>query len=164
MRSAEIESRLSRLKFSWGFSAPQKIQECFDWARTASLQILSSFPFTNHHTLQRIREIITQSLVSSMVSIMIDTFSSQMFLPLSVSSFSDGAFSFKTPWPESTNKLYRLRDRRLSAKLVPTFADRGCHVVSVTDPYGRILGFLDRSHYFFLSRPRSRPTTSRKIW
>jgi hypothetical protein len=27
-------------------------------------------------------------------------------------------------------------------------ADRGCHVVSVTDPYGRILGFLDRSCYF----------------
>jgi hypothetical protein len=26
----------------------------------------------------------------------------------------------------------------------PTFADRGC----VRDPYGRILGFLDRSHYF----------------
>jgi hypothetical protein len=25
----------------------------------------------------------------------------------------------------------------LSAKLVPTFADRGCHVVSATDPYGR---------------------------
>jgi hypothetical protein len=32
---------------------------------------------------------------------------------------------------------------------MPTFADRGCHVVSVTDPYGRILGFLDRSRYFF---------------
>jgi hypothetical protein len=29
----------------------------------------------------------------------------------------------------------RLNDRRLSAKLVPAFADRGCHVVSVTDPY-----------------------------
>jgi hypothetical protein len=27
-------------------------------------------------------------------------------------------------------------DRRMSAKLVPTFADRGCHVVSATDPYG----------------------------
>jgi hypothetical protein len=40
-------------------------------------------------------------------------------------------------------------DSRLSAKLVPTFADRGCHVVSVTDPYGRILAFLDRSRYFF---------------
>jgi hypothetical protein len=33
----------------------------------------------------------------------------------------------------------------LSAKLEPTFEDRGCHVVSVADPYGRILGFLDRS-------------------
>jgi hypothetical protein len=28
------------------------------------------------------------------------------------------------------------------------FADRGCYVVSVTDPYGRILGFLDSSRYF----------------
>jgi hypothetical protein len=38
----------------------------------------------------------------------------------------------KTLWPESTSELYRLSDRRLSAKLVRTFADRGCHVVSVT--------------------------------
>jgi hypothetical protein len=29
-------------------------------------------------------------------------------------------------------------------KFVPTFADRGCHVVSVTDPCGRILAYLDR--------------------
>jgi hypothetical protein len=28
------------------------------------------------------------------------------------------------------------------------FADRGWKVVSVTDPYGRILGILDRSRYF----------------
>jgi hypothetical protein len=28
------------------------------------------------------------------------------------------------------------------------FADRGCHVVSVMDPSGRILGSLDRSRYF----------------
>jgi hypothetical protein len=34
-------------------------------------------------------------------------------------------------------------DRRLSPKLMPTFADRGCRVVSATDPHGRILGFLD---------------------
>jgi hypothetical protein len=27
----------------------------------------------------------------------------------------------KTPWLESTNELYRPRDRRLSVKLVPTF-------------------------------------------
>jgi hypothetical protein len=37
----------------------------------------------------------------------------------------------------------------MSAKLMPTFADRGCHVVSVTVPYSRILYFLDRSRYFF---------------
>jgi hypothetical protein len=36
-------------------------------------------------------------------------------------------------------------NRRLSEKLVPTFADTGCHVVSVKDPYGPILAFLDRS-------------------
>jgi hypothetical protein len=28
-------------------------------------------------------------------------------------------------------------DRFLSAKLVPTFVDRGCHVVSATNPHGR---------------------------
>jgi hypothetical protein len=28
------------------------------------------------------------------------------------------------------------------------FADRGCYVVIATDPYYRILGFLDRSRYF----------------
>jgi hypothetical protein len=35
--------------------------------------------------------------------------------------------------------------RRSNCQLL---ADRGCHVVIVTDPYGRILGFLDRSRYF----------------
>jgi hypothetical protein len=29
-----------------------------------------------------------------------------------------------TPWPESASELYRPSDRRLSAKLVATFADR----------------------------------------
>jgi hypothetical protein len=29
-------------------------------------------------------------------------------------------------------------------------ADRGCHAVSVTDPYGRILGFLDPEMLLFL--------------
>jgi hypothetical protein len=55
----------------------------------------------------------------------------------------------RTPWTESASELYRPSDRHLSAKLVLTFEDRGSHVVSVTDPYGRILGFLDRSPYFF---------------
>jgi hypothetical protein len=55
----------------------------------------------------------------------------------------------QTPWPQPASELYRPSDRRLLAKLVPTFTDRACHVVSVTDPYGRILVFLDRSRYFF---------------
>jgi hypothetical protein len=44
----------------------------------------------------------------------------------------------ETPWPEFAIELYLPSDRRLSAKLVPTFADRGCHVVSVTDPYPQV--------------------------
>jgi hypothetical protein len=50
----------------------------------------------------------------------------------------------KNPWPESASEVYRPSDRRFPAKLVPTFTDRRCHVVSVTDPCDRILGFLDR--------------------
>jgi hypothetical protein len=56
-----------------------------------------------------------------------------------------------TPWPESASELYRPSDRRLSAKLVSTSAVRGCHVVSVTDSYGRILGYLDRPYFTKLS-------------
>jgi hypothetical protein len=54
----------------------------------------------------------------------------------------------KTPLSESASELYRPSYRRLSAKGLPTFADRGCHVVSVTDSCGRIINFLDRSCYF----------------
>jgi hypothetical protein len=39
-----------------------------------------------------------------------------------------------TPWPESASGLHQLSDRCLLAMLVPTFADRGFHVISVTDP------------------------------
>jgi hypothetical protein len=54
----------------------------------------------------------------------------------------------QTPLSESASEVYRPSDRRLSAKWLPTFADRWCHVVSVTVPYDRILGFIDRSRYF----------------
>jgi hypothetical protein len=53
--------------------------------------------------------------------------------------------SFKadeSPWPESASQLYRP-----STTLVPTFADSVCHVVSVMNPYGPNLVFLDRSRY-----------------
>jgi hypothetical protein len=55
----------------------------------------------------------------------------------------------RASWSESGSEVYRPSDRRLSSKLVPTFEDRECHVVSVSDHYGRILGFLDRSRYIF---------------
>jgi hypothetical protein len=48
-------------------------------------------------------------------------------------------------WPESARELYRQSNRRLSVKLVPTLVDRGSHVVSVTDPYCRIFGFLENT-------------------
>jgi hypothetical protein len=44
---------------------------------------------------------------------------------------------------ESASKLYRSSDRRRSAKLVPTLADRGCHVVSATSPSDCNFDFLD---------------------
>jgi hypothetical protein len=67
----------------------------------------------------------------------------------SVVEGEDTGLKLKTPWPESESELYRSSDRRLSTKLLLNFADRGCHVVSVTDPYGLILGFLGRNRYFF---------------
>jgi hypothetical protein len=73
-------------------------------------------------------------------------------------------------WPESASELYRPSDLCLSAKLVSTFADRGCNMISVMDPYGRIIAFLDRTLLFLssnssvvvmrLNGPRSKPTTS----
>jgi hypothetical protein len=54
-----------------------------------------------------------------------------------------------TSWPQSAIELYRQSDRCLSVKSVPIFADRECHVVSATDPHGHILGFEDRSSYYF---------------
>jgi hypothetical protein len=49
-----------------------------------------------------------------------------------------------TPRPKLARELHWPRDRRWSAKLVPSFADRGYRVVSATDPHGRIFTFLDR--------------------
>jgi hypothetical protein len=54
-----------------------------------------------------------------------------------------------SPWIKSASELYRPSECRLSAKLVPTFVERECRMVSAADPYGRNLGFLDRSSYYF---------------
>jgi hypothetical protein len=63
--------------------------------------------------------------------------------------------------PPLPHKLYGPRDRRLSEELVPTFGDRGCHVVSVTDPYGSILKFLDQNRYFFF---QAAPQLYSRVW
>jgi hypothetical protein len=47
------------------------------------------------------------------------------------------SYIFLTPGLQTASELYRPSDRRLSAKLVPTLADRGCRVVSATNPHDR---------------------------
>jgi hypothetical protein len=76
---------------------------------------------------------------------------------------------------KSARELYRQSDRRFSAKLVPTFADRGASHGKRNGspwPYSQIsrpgpLLFLPSSSSIVLKRlcgRRSRPTTSQKIW
>jgi hypothetical protein len=43
----------------------------------------------------------------------------------------------KNPWLQPASELYLPSDRRLSAKLVPTLADRGCRVVSAANTHRR---------------------------
>jgi hypothetical protein len=81
----------------------------------------------------------------------------------------------QTSWPESASELYRPSNRRLSAKLLSSFANRG---VSHSQRGGSLrpdsrfsrpepLLFLPSSSSFVLKRtsgPRSRHTTSQEIW
>jgi hypothetical protein len=60
---------------------------------------------------------------------------------------------------ESASELYRLSDRRRSAKLMSTFPDRGCHVVSAMSPSDRNFDFLDLEPLLFL--PSSSSNCSR---
>jgi hypothetical protein len=62
------------------------------------------------------------------------------------------------------SELYQPSDRRLSAKLVPTFADRGVsHSQHSGPPYNRNLGFLDQSRYFlFQIAPQLHSRSSQK--
>jgi hypothetical protein len=53
------------------------------------------------------------------------------------------------------NSVALVRERTIATEWLPlagevsaNFPDRGCRVVILTDPHGRILGFLDRSRYF----------------
>jgi hypothetical protein len=48
-----------------------------------------------------------------------------------------------TPWPEFTSELSTQLPPQVG-EVSAKFEDRGCRVASITDPYGRILDFLDR--------------------
>jgi hypothetical protein len=67
---------------------------------------------------------------------------------IAVCNVGDVTKTKQAPWPKSASELYQPSDRVLSAKLVPTFADKEFHVFSVMYPCGRILGFIDQSRYF----------------
>jgi hypothetical protein len=61
----------------------------------------------------------------------------------------------QTPWPLVRVRTIPTERPPLVGEVSANFAAIGCHVVGVTDPYGRILGFLDRSRYFlFQVAPR----------
>jgi hypothetical protein len=49
---------------------------------------------------------------------------------LSTVTRTSDVMSKQTPWPESASELYRQSDILLSAQLVPSYADRRCHVVN----------------------------------
>jgi hypothetical protein len=81
----------------------------------------------------------------------------------------------KTPWLYSSREEHRPSDRRLSAKLVPTFEDKGMSrsqrdwspTAVFLALYMEPLHFVSSSSSIVLtslSGPRSRPTTSQKIW
>jgi hypothetical protein len=78
------------------------------------------------------------------------------YINLNVSYVSfDPSFPIHKKKQNKKNSMVWVRERTipnerppLVGEVIAKFADRGCHVVSVTDPYGRILGFLDRSSYF----------------
>jgi hypothetical protein len=60
----------------------------------------------------------------------------------------------KAPWPGSTRELYRLSDRRLSVKLLPTFANRGVSRSPRGGSPTTVISFLDRSRFFFQVTPQ----------
>jgi hypothetical protein len=135
----------------WGFPAKLDWESVFLTYLATSAQLLTQLPLA-----EKLLTCFQEGPVSNPIST--PSIYTEMFLyflpsPLKWRNISNQAkaasfYIKKTPWLESASELYRPSDHRLSVKWLPTLADRGCHVVSVTNPYGRILGFLDRRRYF----------------
>ena len=99
----------------------------------------------------------------------------QILFTFQTATISNSFFPYKTLWPSSTSELYRQGGRLRSAKLVPTFADRGVSRGHRNgSPRSLISVFWTGAATFYsssssvdltrLSGPRSRPTTTQKIW
>jgi hypothetical protein len=109
------------------------------WLSSSTLQILSS---TQHNFISRLFD---NPPVSEVL---------QTLLAL-LQSGTESELQAVLTSTDKKNSMARVRERtipterpQLVGEVIANFADRGCHVVSVTDPYGRNLGFLDRSRYF----------------
>jgi hypothetical protein len=98
---------------------------CFTWA---SFILLQSGTTSNRHKYWFLAEVADSDIVISVLNLM--------------------TWDIYTYWISDTIELCRPSDRRLLG-LVLTFSDRGCCVISATNPHYRILGFLDLSHYYF---------------
>jgi hypothetical protein len=89
-----------------------------------------------------------------------------------VQSLWESTFRKNISPPTLTNSVALDRKRtipperpRLSTKLLPTSADRRCCVVSATDPYIRILDFLDRvTCNFRAENPKSKKLACSRCW
>jgi hypothetical protein len=83
------------------------------------------------------------------------TFSSLTLLQSALLTATHASSFLTQKKKKKTNSMVWVREwiipteRRLSVKWLPTFADRGCHMVSVTDPYDRILGFSRQQPLLF---------------
>jgi hypothetical protein len=85
---------------------------------------------------QRCRDNIdSQTKFSEIKSVLtyIDYFENKFYEGFEVFYFKNEQRRQRTLWPELVSEMYRQNDRRLSSKLVSTFADRKWHVVRVMD-------------------------------
>jgi hypothetical protein len=115
-------------------TCPSEQSHCLSHCRKENC--LGFLPLPGYPLHQQLHVIITIITIITAVTIRHSCASFRMSRTNSscTSSLADAMLAInKTRWLESASELYRPSDRPLTAKLVPTFADRGCHVVSVAD-------------------------------
>jgi hypothetical protein len=89
-------------------------------------------PYRKKCSIERCRYCTTCILYYALAFCVLATFGRVSQVPFHIKQTL--YYTDKTPWPESASVLNRPSDRRSLSKLVPAFTDRGCHVISMTDP------------------------------